>query len=753
MNSRSALGLSRSSDGLPRASLLETRVSRVVMGLSTLWMALVSSWEMLGPVLAGHWAAAASMGIIAENMLRWGIVGPVWEYTATKPGPEAFYCHHPWGIFWVTTLFMKVFGRHDVVCRLPAIVLSTLTPPILYAIGRAIWRPASGAAAAFGFVVLPITLAFANFNVLEVPLMFWTLLAIWGAVRSSQTNRMRYLVASGLGLLMAVHTDWPAYVLAGLLLGFWLIRGYVGGRRFYGPLHERRFAEMWITWATVSALSGVFYLAIFQKSGKLGDLLGSYGMRSSGNSLPLSAVLASRRYWIELSFTPIAILLGKIAAIVSFVRLVFVRSEFEVYPLAYLGMAVFQYVVFKQGADIHVFWPQTFGAYFALGLGALVATLASFIEYVRAKVRRRRGLEAETSWAWSGVAALVLFSPALLLVLRDGAPAVAYARRTGGRFNEKGLLIFSDGDKIAFLREVARSLPADAAVDLHDSMHANWSQMWALGGRLVGFNRPLPSPAWSGKDKPYLLNSRYAPEDQLATLVGKFHIRAVGPFWRIDAREPAGPIDAYSFVEREPSFFEWALVSGTEPVRSMVPDPWLTWELRTHWKQPAEVPDAAPKTFEEQRIAYNAAIERGDEATAAALFVELKGQMRPIAATFDGGPEIVGVRKNEGVHPRLDIVFRAPGPLPAGSGLAVRSKVLAPARGSFTMADPTLREVGQPLAIPAARWRKDFLYVNPVSIVKRPGPEVYQVSWNGRGRQPVRIAGTNSTTVDVLRLE
>jgi hypothetical protein len=185
----------------------------------------------------------------------------------------------------------------------------------------------------------------------------------------------------------------------------------------------------------------------------------------------------------------------------------------------------------------------------------------------------------------------------------------------------------------------------------------------------------------------------------------------------------------------------------------LVPDPFLTWELRTHWKQPALVPNAAPKTFDELRIAYDMAIERGDEATAATLFAELKRQLRPIAMTFEGGPEIVGVRMNEGVHPRLDIVFRAPGPLPTGSGIVVRSKVLERARGSFTMADPTLREVGQPLAIPASRLRKDFLYVNPVSIVKRPGTEVYQVSWNGRARQPARIAGTNSTTVDVLRFD
>lgn len=113
--------LSRNSEGLPRTNVLEERIALVVVAISTLWMALVSSWEMLGPVLSEHWAAAASTGIIAENMLEWGIIGPVWDYPETRPAPELYYCHHPWGIFWVTTLFMKVFGRHDVVCRLPVL--------------------------------------------------------------------------------------------------------------------------------------------------------------------------------------------------------------------------------------------------------------------------------------------------------------------------------------------------------------------------------------------------------------------------------------------------------------------------------------------------------------------------------------------------------------------------------------------------------------------------------------------------------
>jgi hypothetical protein len=85
--------------------------------------------------------------------------------------------------------------------------------------------------------------------------------------------------------------------------------------------------------------------------------------------------------------------------------------------------------------------------------------------------------------------------------------------------------------------------------------------------------------------------------------------------------------------------------------------------------------------------------------------------------------------------------------------MVVHSKVLAPARFSLTMADPTLRDVGQPLTISPALFLKEYLYVNPVSIVKRPGKEVVQVSGNGRGKRPVRVTGTNSTTLDVLTLD
>lgn len=720
----------RGLDGLPVAEPAEERIARIVTLVAAVWFALAAGWEMFGPLLAGHYASAASMGIIAENMIRWHIPGPVWEYTRTRPGPEMYYCHHPWGIFWTTAALMRVFGRHDFVCRLAPVLLSAATPPLLSAIGRAVWRPAAGAAAAAAFVVLPITLAFAGFNALEVPVMAWSLLGLWGFVRMTQTGRRRHLAAALLGSTLAIHADWPGFMLAGAVLGFALVRGFIAPRLFGPVAHPRRYAAWWIGSVVIAAATLGLYLALFQASHKLNDLVGSYGMRSSGNAAPLSAVLASRRYWIELSFTPIAIAIGKIGAVVCLVRLVVLRREHEWIPIAVLIMATAQYVIFKQGADIHIFWPQYFGAYFALAVGALVATAAPLLARVR-----RIGDRAPA-------AALAVAGLPLLAVARDGVPALRYAHETGGRFNEKGLIIDSDGDKTAWLARLDGAIPKGAAVSMDDGMKATWAQVWTLGGRIVSPGRPAPARG-KGGGSIYLADARYLPAGRADQLARDFHVEATGPFWMIDPARPAAPIDASSFREREPSWWERYFVSGTEPHREIAPDPFLTWELRVHFGQPAAPPEIAPVTIDQKRIAHNIAIAAGDLARAAALRAEIQGALRPLDAAFDDGTRIVGTSFQDGARPLLSIWIEAGGPTAPDVQLTVRSKVTARAPLSTTMADPTDREVGLPLAIAPHRWKKGFLYVDPVAVRKRPGTEVYraQLVARSKGAAPRRAGG------------
>jgi hypothetical protein len=731
------------------------------VGVATAWFLLAAAWECAGPLLAGHYASTASVGIIADNMLHWRIPGPVWEYTAARPPPSLYYCHHPWGIFWTQALFTWLFGRSDLVCRLPPILLSAASPLLLYAIGRGVWRPAAGAVAALSFVCLPITLAFAHFNALEVPVTAWALLALWGYVRFTQTWRTRWMVVSLLGIVLSIHADWPAYVLYAALLAAGFARRFVipGARlgRVEGIDGRRRAARRYLAWwlfaAAACTLSVALYLWLFSASGKLEDLLGSAEMRSAGNRTSLAAVLAARRYWNQLMFTPLVIALGKACALLAVVRVVWLRREHELLPLCWLAMAAFQYVVFKQGADIHVFWPHYFAAYFALAMGALTATLVPLAELVAERIAARRragapGLEDGSSGArrFGQVLVGVAGAATLGLVLRDGVPAWIYARETGGRFNEKGLLIDSDGDKTRFLQWVNEQLLPPAIVDLHESMRATWAQVWAMGGRLVSPDRSLPSgPPRDGRTA-FLVDTRFSADELEQAMLNEGAVRAVGPFWFLDRTAPPGPLTAWRFEERQPTPLQWYLLSGTEPQREVAPDPFGTWELRTHFAQAAEAPATPPATLSERRIAHNAALLAGDAPRAAELLAEIEAALRPLGHRFDSGPEMVGTRWEPGAADVLTLVLRAPGPMRAGQELGVSSRVVARAPMSTTMADPVLREVGMPLAISPRRWRPGFLYEDRVVVRRRPGTEVFSAWWGERGGRGRR------QEVEVLRL-
>jgi hypothetical protein len=731
----------RGADGRTIAGPLEVRVARIVLAVATLWFGLAAAWELFGPLLAGHYASSASMGIIGENMLRWKIAGPVWEYTTSRPSPALYYCHHPWGIFWTTAAFLKVFGHHDFVCRLPAVLLSVATPPLLYGVARSIWRPAAGAMAALSFTVLPIALSFANFNALEVPVIAWGLLATWGFVRFTQTSRRRYLWIAVLGTLLALNADWPAFVLIGELLAFGLFRAVLLPKRVFGGFDARRYMQWWALTATTAVLTIAAYLLIFHSAGKLTELVESYGQRSTGNALSLAAVLHARRYWIELSFTPIAILLGKIGAVVALGRLIACRSEHEVVPLAWLGMATAQYVVFKQGADIHVFWPHYFAAYFALAIGAIVATLTPLLERVP-RLGRDHG----------AVLAMALIAAPILLVLRDGIPALVYARQTGGRFNEKGLIIHSDGAKTEFLHWLGRDAKLGGVVDMHPGMSTTWAQVWALGGRVVRANRSSPTRSDGRPSPAYLADSRYLSGVRQAELAGRFHVVAVGPFWRIDPAEEWAPLTAYSFVEREPTWWEWSFVSATEPQRTIVADPFLTWQLRAHLDQPVEPPVVDPQSLEQKLIAYNLALAAHDRDHAERRLREVRGGLRPLDARFDDGTEVLGVDVQVGVRPLLTLVVRAGGPASESVALKVHAKVVERPFLSTTMADPVERDVALPLAIQPSRWKPGFLYPVPIPIQKRPGTEVFYANFTASKGQVAPKLVSGAASVEVLRL-
>jgi hypothetical protein len=710
-------------EGLPAAPLAMVRAGNGLAWLATLFITLVTLWEIAGPFGAGHFSSQTAIALAGENMLRWRTLAPIPTYLSGPPAPSDFYCHHPFGVFWTTALFSWLFGHHDWVCRLPALVFSACMPRLVYGAGRALYGPIAAGIGALGYVVLPITLAYANFFSLELATMFGIALATYGFARFTQSNQIRFGALTVIGLAYAAACDWTGFLCDGLLLGAFFLRGFVFPRPV-GVLVFARFAKVW-AWAVVlvGALA-LYHLAMFTKLEHMSEFLRQGEFRAAGSEVPLAAVLEHRHYWILLAFTPLAIVIGKLGLPVLLARLVFQRRELELFPLALLATASIQYVVFKEGADIHFFWPEYFGLYFAYAVAALVASLDGWFAWAatRHSLAPRRPL---VTWIVGAVGLATV-----LVILPDGLVALVYSRQSGGRFNERGGLIHPDFDKVAALEFVAKDLPEDAVFGVANSFQQTYWMDWVLRRpvRFVGVPR-LGSAGVSS----FALDSRFDTRGAVESVTREFPVRAVGPFMLADVMSAQTPVAGFTTVPRKLAAFERFFTATSHAVYDVVPDPFWTWELRTHLNQtPNPAPLDEPAGFEQLRSAYNLAVSEHAAARAdrlrALLFV---GIDRSVHRRYTQGVELLGARLEQGASTRLTLYFQTDAALPSDDVFQVFSTVEAAPHFSLVPRDELVWDVGMPFAIPTTLWRPGFIYSSVTELTRRPGTERYDGGFRG----------------------
>jgi hypothetical protein len=413
-------------------------------------------------------------------------------------------------------------------------------------------------------------------------------------------------------------------------------------------------------------------------------------------------------------------------------------------PLVVLAMACFHYIVFSEGADVHIFWSHYFAPYFALALAGVAESLKDLwlaLPFARAhfadETRRRIG---------AGAVALGFVVP--LLMARDAFSALVYGRKTEGRFNEKGLFIQTDKDKAAALEFFAESERTDHYVVLDPNMK------WALWMPWV-----LPGPARTGSESPHWITDRYYVTDgrfsnsrSLRDVAARNHTMVVGPFWIFDYKAPVGPLEGFCIERRAAHGLERFLVSSTHDLHTVAPDPFLTWEMRDYLlQQPNPEPAVAPKTFEQLRIAHNMAVQRGDvEAQRALRDKLLAGTDRSAATEYTDGTRLLGVRFESDASDVLTVYFESSGP--SSPRFTIRSRVEAKAPGSLVPADALEWEVGLPPTIPHDAWKTGYIYSSITELCPRPGRERFVGSWITGPREPplTTRAGAREVTLLVL---
>lgn len=737
----------RMSDAASSARRVE-RISQAVVVVATVWFTLAVSWGLFGRVAAGHDAVVAARGIIAENMLAWHIGGPVRDYTLQRPAPNLYYAHHPWGTFWGITALAALLGRHSFVPRLFAIAASAATPPLLYGIGRGLWGPVAGALAALAYATLPITLAFGNFPGFEVPLVASCLLTTWGYVRFSRNRHYRWMAVSLIGALLSANTDWEAQVFLAVAVGWLTATALFGRRRRFGRLDVLALGR----WSWLVALIGVgtvsAYVYYFQHIGAIGDLAAQLTSRTRGNSDPLSDVLQARAYWIDVTFTPLAILVGKIALPLFLLRIFFLRRALEIFPIAMFVMAALQYVKFKNGADVHIYWPFPFAPYYALSLGVIADSADPIARWVIRSCGRLDWINAVP------IACLASFGLIPLVILPDGIEALHYARMTGGRFNEKGKLALREEDKSQALEWMAGRMDSRTTVGLHEGMRPTWAQAWALH-RPVTQSSTVPVSRTNGADRYFIGDLAFMTSAEQLQLARAFSLVAVGQFVLADrASAPPEPVQGLVFDEREPTPLEWYFLSGTDPIRAVRPDAFYTWELRDAFGQtPNPTPDASPTTADQLRIAHNIAVAANDSELAERYDRELMATLDTrVARTYRDGTKLLGERYTTGVAPTLAVYFEAAGPTAVDNQFDVFSVVDARRFLSLVPPDERTKSFGTPFVIAPRLWRKGYIYRSRVEIRHRPGHETF-FGWLGSpaATPPASVDETNDVPLLELR--
>jgi 4-amino-4-deoxy-L-arabinose transferase-like glycosyltransferase len=728
-----------------------TRLAKLVAAAGCVWFFLVACWGMFAIPQGGHFASSAAAGVMAENMWTWKIVAPVWEYTDTEPLPAQYYCHHPWGVFWTTAIFYKIFGHRDFVLVLPAVVMSSLTPPMLYAIAKRAWGVVAGAAAVCAFVLVPIDISFAQFNSLEVITIFGCTLMVYGLTEMLATGKRRFFALSLVGTFFACTGDWPGYLGVGGMLGWAFVRLYVLPKRWREDCPHQTYARWWAFTAAFAVVLLGFFVWQFQKAGKLTEWIGQAERRGAGDQTPLDQVLESRKFWIEMAFTPLVIAIGKIALPIAAFRVVVRRREAELFSLAAWVMATIQYVAFKGGADIHFFWPHYFGLYYALAFAQLVATIEGsglWLAKQLAKLRARAGAIAKRAAPALALVAVVV--PSAMLV-PDAPHVLRYARETGGRFDEHGNLIRSETDLVRVAAWLRPQLPTHAALLVDPGFPWGWHDSWALRGITRSGSLPASRGPQNDSHPFWLTRASLIDGARRKSIVDSSFVQMIGDVWVVDTRERPAPLVAYSFEEREPGPFEWFFSAHVEPVTRIVRDPLATWELRLHYGQPADVPERAePRTLEAARVLHNLAVATGDRAEAGRLRARIETELdTSFAAEFTQGVRLIGTRVTKSVQPRVEIWFSAEGPLASDATFDVRSTVIHPKKWSLLPQDPKERNCAYPPPIATTLWRAGFLYKIEFALFKRFGDEHFTGAWSARGGEAPRRVGDRAERTGV----
>lgn len=713
----------------------------MIVAAALVFFTLAMCWELCGPLPGGHLGNVTGAAIGGENMIAHRLFAAVSSYSEARPGTESYYCHHPYGVFVLQAVAHALLGHGFATTRVPAIVLSIASVWLVHALGRRLYGALPGALGAAFFTLLPMSLAFGQFANLEVLVIFSGLVFAIGTVDVLRTGKRSALVVALLGAALVCHADFCGFVLVGVVGGVEIVRVYARGQRLPKRLAFSH-ARFVVLLTALSLATLLLYLALFVRAGQLGDLLRAYDNRTTGNAAVVGALLGQRRVLWLLGLLPApALIAGAFGVVLSIVQMLRRRPEHGV-VLGFFVMTAVQVLLFRGGAEVHIFWPHAFVVSAALGLAAFVGLVLSWLPPAR---------RAPRVLLFVGLAAL------FLVVGRMGVLQLAQSRLTGGRFDDGGRYIGIDRDLTAFgvwaRGYVDRHTPGRApdgttrrlpVVGLHPSVPRAWFVEYAL--HAVVRDNLLPGQTTPTDPARFVLcDARNVTAREQRYVAKQYAVRAHGPLWLVDRSGRPGDFEALRLVETQPRGLDFLLRTGTDLQRTFGDDrdALHEHEWREHLGLPTELAPFEPTNAEEARLRVNLAQSRGEPPDPAHRARALSLASTRLDLAFDNGLVLRGYDVDRGPATVITLLWETPdGYVPRDLDYLVRTRIVALPALWLAPPDHFEKEMAPPQALRPASWKPGRLYVQRFVAMKRVGRETFEGVFTSReGPAPVGLDG------------
>ena len=204
------------------------------------------------------YSQAAHMNLQAGILTTAGV--PVTLYFGPLPlPPDAFYVHHPTLLPTLVTGSFAVFGESEWAARLVPVACSLLSVVLLWLLVRSAVNARAATFAAAFFATLPMELHYGDMVDFE-PCLVMCMLAVLVCLRHWHvTGHRRWMMLAAVGAMFTLWMDWPGYLFVLSLTGYYLLRGWKGGRTASAYTRSQRL-DLGVRLFALVILSGIIFL-------------------------------------------------------------------------------------------------------------------------------------------------------------------------------------------------------------------------------------------------------------------------------------------------------------------------------------------------------------------------------------------------------------------------------------------------------------------------------------------------------------